>query len=101
MTISDYLARCKDIIDDDSLSDEDFEKCLEEMRYMFKKVGNPPISNRLQLIKDKIESPSTNDKVRWEFLMFLMEQYTPSWDIDKWLIRLEDITERYVNDARN
>ena len=101
MTISDYLARCKDIIDDDSLSDEDFEKCLEEMRYMFKKVGNPSISNRLQLIKDKIESPNTNEKVRWGFIEFLMEQYTPNWDIFEWLIKLEKITEGFVNDARN
>ena len=101
MTISEYIAKAKAIINEDNMSDEDFEKYLDGMRGMFGKVGEPPITNRLQLIKDKIESPNTNEKVRWGFIEFLMEQYTPNWDIFEWLIKLEKITEGFVNDARN
>tara|TARA_R110002020_G_scaffold365077_2_gene577345 strand:- start:180 stop:485 length:306 start_codon:yes stop_codon:yes gene_type:complete len=100
MTISEYIAKAKAICNTDDMSEEDFERYLDGMRGMFGKVGNPPIINRLQLIKDKIESPTTNDKVRWEYIEFLLQQYTPSWDIWEWLLELEKITEGFVNDAR-
>ena len=100
ISIREYIDGVQAVIDNDDLSEEEFEDFLEDMRSMFDKVGNPSISNRLQLIKDKIDNPKTSHKVRWEFLMFLMENYLPNYDILKWMKKLEDITEGFVNDAR-
>ena len=100
ITISDYIDGVQAVIDNEDMTEEQFEHFIVIMRKLFHQVGNPSVKNRIQLIKDKIDNPKTNDKVRWEFLMFLMEQYLPNYDILEWMKRLEEITEGYVNDAR-
>lgn len=101
ISIREYIEGVQAVIDNDEMSEEDFEVFLEDMSKMFHKVGNPSIANRLKLIKDKIDNPKTPSKVRWEFLMFLMEQYLPNHDILKWMKKLEEITEGFVDEARD
>jgi hypothetical protein len=101
ISIKEYIDGVQAVIDNEDMTEEEFEDFLVDMRNMFDKVGNPPISNRLQLIKDKIDNPKTSHKVRWEFLMFLMENYLPNNDILKWMKKLEEITEGFVDEARN
>ena len=101
ISIKEYIDGVQAVIDNENMSEEEFEDFLVDMMNMFDKVGNPPISNRLQLIKDKIDNPKTSHKVRWEFLMFLMENYLPNNDILKWMKKLEEITEGFVDEARD
>tara|TARA_R110002012_G_scaffold303598_1_gene505445 strand:+ start:1395 stop:1703 length:309 start_codon:yes stop_codon:yes gene_type:complete len=100
ISIKEYINGVEAVLEND-MSEEEFEDFIEDMRDMFHKVGNPSISNRLEIIKDKIDNPNTPSKVRWEFLMFLMEHYLPNYDILKWIKKLEEITEGFIDEARN
>ena len=104
MNIKDYKARENLLLDDldaDSIDLCDFEKELIKLELEFEECGAPTTKQRLQIIKDKINNAGTPHKIRWEFLMFLMDFWMPNNNAFEWLQRLENLTEGYLNDARN
>ena len=90
-----------DKLDADDISLCEFEKDLIKLEIEFEESGMVTTKQRLQIIKDKIDNPRTDSKIRWEFLMFLMDYWMPKNDVFEWMKRLENLTEGYLNDARN
>ena len=56
---------------------------------------------RLEILKDRLESPNTDSKERWKILMFLMDYHMGRVDVYDWLEQLTQITEGYLDNARN
>ncbi len=53
---------------------------------------------RLEIIKAKINDPYTTSDKRLEILMFLLDRHT--MDIDDWFIKLQALTEDWLDEPR-
>ena len=98
----EYFKKIHELQDkvDDYTDINDFKRDLDDLEKKFEDMGMVTPDTRLRIIQDKIDNPNTPSEVRWEFLMCLMDYWLPNNDVFKWMKRLENLTEGYLNDAR-
>ena len=59
-------------------------------------------NTRIRILKDRLDNPKTSDKERMKIYLFFMSLYFDNKkDIMEWFDELKELTQGYVNGARN